>query len=204
MTSYQWSSRVRCKRMKHILVQRWGMQRFDPFGDRTARDIRNSLSSALVSDLCGRSDRQVERMVRHWIRNAGDASYRSYVLDCRVRYARVQDRIRSDHLTEPRLQAVVLWNAGLFFEMHELLETIWLPSQGDERLALKGLIQAAGAYVHQQRGKTEAALRLTQRARRNIGSAPEALAFIRNLDQLLRCLEDPRLPVVELLLNGKG
>jgi len=44
--------------------------------------------------------------------------------------------------------------------MHELLETIWHQSRDPERSALKGWIQAAGVYVHFQRGKKDVACSL--------------------------------------------
>ena len=56
-------------------------------------------------------------------------------------------------MVDPRYQAIYLWNLELFFEMHELLETIWLKTPEPERSALKGLIRAAGVYYHFKRGK---------------------------------------------------
>lgn len=40
-----------------------------------------------------------------------------------------------------------LWNAGRFYEAHEAWEEAWLREEGEVRLLLQGLIQAAAAYV---------------------------------------------------------
>jgi hypothetical protein len=165
------------------------MKLFDPFSDRMSRDIRNALSSALVKELCGEQDRYVDTVAGRWLDDVGEEPYRSYIEQCRARYGLVLDHVRKQQIRGTRNQAVVLWNFGLFFEMHELLETIWLGSSGRERNALKGLIQAAGAYVHLLRGKPEPARKLAHRAGQNMRKAKEYLSFIANLDQLLHCLD---------------
>lgn len=175
------------------------MKPFDPFSDRTSRDIRNSLSSALVTELCGEGDPDVDTVAGRWLDQVDEEPYRSYIAQCRVRYGRVLHHIRNLQIEGARKQAVVLWNFRLFFEMHELLETIWLESSGKERDALKGLIQAAGAYVHLLRGKPEPARKLAHRAGQNIRKAHAYLPFIGNLDQLLHGLERLAEPPPKLL-----
>src|SRR5207249_698488 len=58
------------------------------------------------------------------------------------------DRIRA----RPRARAAVLFDAGLAFEVHELLEPYWVRAHGDEREALQGLIQIAVGYQHLANG----------------------------------------------------
>ena len=44
------------------------------------------------------------------------------------------------------------FNRGLFYEAHDVLEELWLPSRGGPNDAFyKGLIQFAGAFVHLQK-----------------------------------------------------
>ena len=44
------------------------------------------------------------------------------------------------------------FNRGLFYEAHDVLEELWLPSRGGaEESFYKGLIQFAGAFVHLQK-----------------------------------------------------
>lgn len=63
---------------------------------------------------------------------------------------------------EPSIQqalvaAAVLFDAGLHFEVHELLEPHWVRAQGAERQALQGLIQIAVGFQHLANGNLEGA-----------------------------------------------
>jgi hypothetical protein len=53
--------------------------------------------------------------------------------------------------------AAVLFDAGLSFEVHELLEPYWTRAEGAERQALQGLIQIAVGYQHLANGNLEGA-----------------------------------------------
>ena len=83
--------------------------------------------------------------------------YRDYIHRSTRRYRNVIQKAGRLHITDPRHLTAILWNDGLYFELHELLETFWLETHGNERTALKGLIQAAGVYVHSLRGNLRAA-----------------------------------------------
>ena len=174
---------------------------FDPFGDRTARDIRNSLSSALVAVLCGTEPGRLASVVRYWMAQHIGPSYRAYIQQRYEVYKRLITEIRTGGIENVRFQAVVMWNAGLFFELHELLETVWVDAKEPERTALKGFIQAAGVYVHARRGKHAAARGLAARARHHLAETGLALDFISNLDELLAALEAPGIQAPILMLN---
>jgi hypothetical protein len=60
------------------------------------------------------------------------------------------------------LPAAVLFDAGLGFEVHELLEAHWMHATGDEREALQGLIQIAVGYQHLANGNLKGARALLQ------------------------------------------
>jgi uncharacterized protein len=167
---------------------------FDPFNDRRARDIRNSLSSALVLDLAVEKGTAVEKVAGDWKLQDLRPSERRYIRHTLERYQQVATQIKSAHIVDPKHQALVLWNAGLFFELHELLETIWRVAQGEARMGLKGLIQAAGVYVHQLRGNAAAAQGLARRAKRNLLAGRNQLAFATDLDRLIQCLDYPSQP----------
>ena len=49
-------------------------------------------------------------------------------------------------------EGINLFNAGRFFECHEAWEQAWLRSSGAEKLFYQGMIQAAVAILHAQRG----------------------------------------------------
>lgn len=60
-------------------------------------------------------------------------------------------------------------NRQMFYEAHEVLEKLWLPSrQQPNNLFYKGLIQFAGAFVHLQKGRPAPAASLFKLARANL------------------------------------
>lgn len=67
---------------------------------------------------------------------------------------------------------VELFNAGRFFECHEAWEEVWKRSQGDEKLFYQGLIQAAVAILHAERGNREGARSLCSRAMAKLDQLP--------------------------------
>ena len=162
---------------------------FDPYSDRLARDIRNSLSSALVEELTAHGSDSLAAAAHGWLKKAPAPVYQTYIKDRLSMYHQAIEQIKAEQASDPRYQSIYLWNLGLFFEMHELLETIWLTSRDPERSALKGWIQAAGVCVHFQRGKEDAARSLAQRAARHLRTGRTRLDFIANIDQLIEALE---------------
>jgi hypothetical protein len=56
--------------------------------------------------------------------------------------------------------AAALFDAGLYFEVHELLEPYWFRSLGRAREALQGLIQVAVGFQHLVNGNRRGALAL--------------------------------------------
>jgi predicted metal-dependent hydrolase len=164
---------------------------FDPYSDRLARDIRNSLSSALVNELTGNTDSNLSVEADDWLSKAPAPIYQAYIRKRLSIYRRAISEIQAGQVVDPRFQAIYLWNLGLFFEMHELLETIWLKAPEPERSALKGLIQAAGVYEHFNRGKKDAARSLARKAEMHLSIGRSFLGFISNLDQLIEAVADP-------------
>ena len=65
-------------------------------------------------------------------------------------------------LAEALEQAAALFDAGLGFEVHELLEPHWVRASGEERSALQGLIQIAVGYQHLANGNLMGAQALLQ------------------------------------------
>ena len=65
-----------------------------------------------------------------------------------------------------------LFNEGRFFECHEAWEEIWKRSDGDVKLFYQGLIQAAVAILHAQRGNLEGARSLYEKASVKLDSIP--------------------------------
>jgi uncharacterized protein len=138
---------------------------FDPFTDRKSRDIRNRLSDAMMQAVDAPNRDRFEFAIAELLEQDPVPSHQSYVNDRLRQYRLAFAEIKSRGLTDKFSQALVLWNHGLFFEAHERLETVWQESSGEYREALKGLIQAAGAFLHMAHGHLGSANRLAAKAR---------------------------------------
>ena len=85
-------------------------------------------------------------------------------------------------------QAIAQFNAGEFFACHETLEPLWQAASGAERMFLHGLIQAAVALCHAQRGNLKGAVSLHARAQSKFKDLPDSMRGV-SLRQLSRELE---------------
>ena len=86
-------------------------------------------------------------------------------------------------------QGIDLFNEGRFFECHEAWEQAWLRSSGDEKLFYQGMIQAAVAILHAQRGNLAGTRTLWKKARDKLGPLPTDYRAIA-LDELRYALEE--------------
>ena len=71
------------------------------------------------------------------------------------------------------LKGIDLFNAGRFFEAHEVWEDIWRGSHDVKREFYQGLIQCAVALEHFRRGNARGATRLYARYRAHFSRVPE-------------------------------
>ena len=138
---------------------------------------------------------QADRSVYHqtagqWSGKGCDDAHAAYIQDRLIRYDRAFDQITTEKIEDARLQAIILWNNRLFFEVHEHLEQIWHRTVGDEHQALKGMIQAAGVYVHLEVGNRRAAAKLAVKSRQRLEKYSGYLRYIDNLSQLLDKLKN--------------
>lgn len=68
---------------------------------------------------------------------------------CRALEALSRREVRpADEVERAMEQAACLFNEGLFFEVHEVLEAVWLKQEGQVRPLLQGLIQIAVGFHH--------------------------------------------------------
>ena len=172
---------------------------FDPFSDRLARDIRNGLSEALVRALTRGDPGDMEETAAHWLATDLPSSCRRYVLDRLERYRQFWQEVPVRGITDAIEIALAMWNQGLLFETHEVLEDIWQSTSGERREAFKGLIQAAVVFIHAQHGNNKAAHRLALRSRELLGRYGRSLPEIANLDVLVRVLKSPSLKAPVLI-----
>ena len=100
-------------------------------------------------------------------------------------FARLAPAVRAcEHVCPHRCTALVIQTAGIFdarlgrlaspefFEAHEVLETVWLKAEGDDKIFLHGLIQVAAAFHHQSRENIVGCRSLIEKGSRKLaGSA---------------------------------
>jgi hypothetical protein len=69
-------------------------------------------------------------------------------------------------------EGIDLFNAGKFFECHEAWEQVWNRSAGEEKFFYQGIIQAAVAILHAQRGNLTGAESLYSKASAKLDHLP--------------------------------
>ncbi|MCG8567472.1 MAG: DUF309 domain-containing protein [Desulfobacterales bacterium] len=164
------------------------MTRFDPFEDRSCREIRNQLSQGFLKALECRELFPLEQARKALAEQGAPAPFQLAWMDERMaRYHWVLSRPLTA-LDTPLATAALLWDAQLFYECHEWLEEIWLDLKGEEKKAVQGLIRAAGAYVFVQAHRMETAQK----------TARKAHALIRDHREWIPAVFQPRLLMEKL------
>lgn len=132
--------------------------RFNPFEERLARDIRNGLSGTILQVFVKKDLSPARKIARHYLATPHDFVHERYINDRLIRYEQALAIIRDENLIDTWDQALVLWDLGLFFEVHEILEHSWRQATGTEKLILQAMIRAAGMYIklHDQNNVTGA------------------------------------------------
>ena len=88
--------------------------KFDPFNNRLSRDIRNTLSESFMTALSRMESSAYRDEADIWRAKNPSDIYLEYIQDRLQRYDRVLEQIRANHLDDPLLQSLVIWNNGLF------------------------------------------------------------------------------------------
>ncbi|HVA79313.1 MAG TPA: DUF309 domain-containing protein [Candidatus Binataceae bacterium] len=86
-------------------------------------------------------------------------------------------------------EGIALFNAGRFFDCHEAWEELWKHSHGADKRFYQGLIQAAVAILHAQRGNREGAAKLYAKAREKLAGFPDSHLGLA-IAEFSRALED--------------
>lgn len=97
----------------------------------------------------------------------------AWVRDRAERFAAACRWIGEEALAEDPVEcARAAWDAGLFFEVHELIEPVWLEERGERRSGLQGLIMAGAALHHLEEGNLSGAGSLLLDAARHFRAGP--------------------------------
>jgi len=70
-------------------------------------------------------------------------------------------------------RGVALFNAGLYFECHELLEGVWRATPGPERAFYHGIVQAAAAFYHYEKHNLHGARTLLTKGLQKLEGFPD-------------------------------
>ena len=83
-----------------------------------------------------------------------------------------------DHVVEKKLpkheaikHAISLFNFEKYWSAHEVLESIWKGSHGDERDILNGIILVAAAFVHDEKDERDICISILRRAMKKLNKA---------------------------------
>jgi hypothetical protein len=171
-------------------VEKVDLKKFDPFNSRLARDIRNSLSKAFLESVLERKPVYIQRKASEFLELDLEPAYQKYVSSRLSLYEAVLAVIGQEEIVDELLQAKLLWDYGLYFEMHELLERIWINAEGNERKALQGLIRAAGMKIHAENGNIKAAVSTGLKARAELQSFGKDLRYFKRIETILSDLKE--------------
>ncbi len=137
-------------------------QHFNPFTDRLSRDIRNDLSESLLEVLEKNSIEPAQSVADRFLAPSLPAVYVDYINSRISRYKIALSQLAGEeHVIET---AAILWDLGLFFEVHEILEPAWMDVSGDEKRILQALIRAAGTYIKLELDYTPQARKISTKA----------------------------------------
>lgn len=162
-------------------------QGFDPFRDRLSRDIRNQLSASLPTCMAQQQLTAARAVANRHLAGKPGPEQVAYINDRLDRYARFLALLTGGP-AEVVWQGLVLWDLGLFFEVHEIVEHAWLRSAGAEKDFLQALIRAAGVYIKREYGFDQAAAKMAAKALPVLAANRHRLAVYTDPDRLLTAL----------------
>lgn len=96
-------------------------------------------------------------------------------------------------------RGVAHFNAGRFFEAHEVWEELWLAAAEPEKTFLQGLIQVAAAFHHRARGNARGAQSLLAAGIAKLAGSPDDFRGIAIGD-----LREEAEQWIEILRDSKG
>ncbi len=163
---------------------------FDPYSQRLARDIRNTMGHWFVHGLMdGDPDPAGLALARLEMKSLPQ-SHRQWVEGQMDIYRRFAENNPAAAQASPLDLGLDLWRWGLFFEAHEALERAWQSAEGDRRLAFKALVQAVGSCIHARRGAFGPAASLAAKAADGLARYGHSLPEVAWLPRLARELEN--------------
>lgn len=123
-------------------------KQFNPFENRTDRDVRNLLGSAFIEALHKDDPSLVTQAVSRMAEKKLPDSAHMYIKHRAGRYTDVLAQIAANPDLASDIYAVagLLWDEALFFECHEWLEQDYRNLQGQKKKNLQAMIRTAGTF----------------------------------------------------------
>lgn len=171
---------------------------FDPFQDRLCRDIRNQLSESIMACLRTRCLDPARQVAERFLARQLDPQQQAYIERRLAGYACFLEQIATGP-EDVLWQGLLLWDLGLHFEVHELLEQAWHRARGEEKLLLQAMIRASGVYIKGDYGYTGAAAKLAAKALPVLESQRQRLAAYTDPERLFTAMRNPTTPAPLLL-----
>lgn len=139
---------------------------FNPFEDRTDRDVRNLLGSAFICALHKGDQTPVAQAVSDLGQKKLPGPAQTYIKARYDRYAAVLAQMSSNPLWGADIYATagLLWDEALFFECHEWLEQNYRTVQGQEKKILQAMIRTAGTFELLAYNRKKAAVSVAAKA----------------------------------------
>lgn len=172
---------------------------FDPFNERLCRDIRNNLSEGLMQAIAHCSMAHVNRAANQFFKMELAPHNSEYINNRIAGYTRIINKNGKTGQDDVFCIAALIWDEGLFFEVHDYLEQRWIKATGERKMIYQALIRAAGTYVHLEQQKMKGARGMADKAVKSLMQCREHIPLCINLDLLIRKLQDldPILPRIQ-------
>jgi len=102
------------------------------------------------------------------------------------------ERLPAQEVSDPMIRAGLLFEARCYFEVHEILEPLWMRADGSKRQALQGFIQVAVGFQHLSNGNVMGARLLLQEGRDRLRASGSALDLPLGgwIEGVTRCLDE--------------
>jgi hypothetical protein len=141
----------------------------DSLHHERSRDALEALAAALGDEAATSADSTPRAFPPAWFDEPGDepaesGQWREHAAEIAHRAGRAARALRARSAEPPEAglavaldDAATLFDAGLYFEVHELLEPQWRQATAADRTALQGLIQIAVGFQHLANGNVAGA-----------------------------------------------
>jgi len=163
---------------------------FNPFENRTDRDVRNLLGRAFVRALHKGSRSPVAQAVADLDPEKLPGPAQNYLKTRYDRYTAVLAQMASNPPLGADIYATagLLWDESLFFECHEWLEQDYRTFQGQKKRVLQAMIRTAGAFELLAYNRKKAAVSVAAKAlavlEPHISQVPESFHIQPKIDRL--------------------